>query len=65
MIEKGVECIGLLNSNVFQYEFDYDDWPATHTDEGEYERPFNDSIFHIRSHYKTVFPESSFDEIAI
>lgn len=63
MLEKGVECYSLLCSNVFQYEFDYDEWPGTHTDDTEYERPYNESIFYIRKHYKTVFPETNFNKM--
>lgn len=63
LIEKGVEVNELLDSNVFQYEFDYDEWPGIHTNDGEYVRPYNDSIFNIRKHYKTVFPEREFDDL--
>jgi len=51
----------LLSSNVFQFDFDFDEWPGTHENDGEYLRPYNESIFNIRQHYKTVFPEEEFD----
>ena len=63
LLEKGVEVSHLLNSNVFQYEFFYDDWPSTHTNNQVYIRPFNHNIFNIRGQYKKVFPEDHFQEI--
>ena len=48
LVEKGIEVETLLNSNVFQFSFDYDEWPGTHTNDGEYIRPYNESIFNIR-----------------
>lgn len=60
LIEKGISIASLMNSNVFNYEFDFDEWPATHTNSDEDLRPYNDSIFMLRKHYKTVFPEEEF-----
>ena len=57
----GIEVEDLLASKVFQFEFDYDEWPGTHDNDGEYIRPYNESIFNIRQHYKTVFPEDEFE----
>lgn len=62
LFEKGVLMTPLLNSQVFSFDFDYDEWPGTHTNEDTYIRPYNESIFHIRKHYKTVFPEEEFDD---
>ena len=53
---------GLLESEVFCFQFDYDEWPSTHTDADTYWRPFNGSIFDIRSHYRTIFHEDHFRE---
>ena len=62
LFEKGVLMTPLLNSQVFSFDFDFDEWPGTHTNEDTYIRPYNESIFHIRKHYKTVFPEEDFDD---
>ena len=51
-----------MESNIFRYDFDYDEWPGTHTNEDCITRPYNESIFNIRQHYATVFPEPDFEE---
>ena len=56
----GVSLTNLLNSKIFSVEFDFDQWPSTHNDEATYMRPYNFSIFKIRKHYRTVFPEDNF-----
>lgn len=44
--------------------FDYDGWISNHTNDEEYCRPFNGSIFSLRDAYKSVFPEEDlFGEI--
>jgi hypothetical protein len=53
----GIEVRELFDCNIFQLEFDYDEWPGTHTDEDTYLRPYNGSIYDIRHCYKDVFPE--------
>jgi hypothetical protein len=60
----GVEVQWLFDSKVFSFDFDYDEWPSTHTNEEMYMRPYNNSIYSIRQHYKTVFPEEEFEEIS-
>jgi hypothetical protein len=53
---------GLLESKVFCFQFDFDEWPSTHVDDETYYRPYNGSIFDIRSHYRNIFFEDSFLE---
>lgn len=60
LLEKGVELSPLVSSEVFRFQFDYDDWPSTHHDETTYYRPYNGSIFDIRNHYRTIFHEKKF-----
>ena len=48
---------------MFCFDFDYDEWPSTHNNEETYLRPYNESIYNIMHHYKTVFPEEEFDDI--
>jgi hypothetical protein len=45
---------------VFSWSFDLDEWPTSHFNEEELIRPMNESIFQIRKHYRTVFPENEF-----
>jgi hypothetical protein len=45
LVEKGVSVVSLFNSNVFQYTFDYDEWPGNHSNDEECIRPYNHSIF--------------------
>lgn len=60
LINKGVEVSPLLNSNIFAFQFDYDEWPSTHTDDDSYLRPYNGSIFELRKKYSEIFFEEHF-----
>ena len=61
IIQKGIDIQVLLDSNVFIFNFDFDDWPTSHPNNEECLRPYNfDSIINIRSHYRLVFPEKQF-----
>jgi hypothetical protein len=57
LVEKGLELSCLIEANVFRFSFDYDEWPSTHSDEKTYLRPFNGSLFDIRTQYRNIFPE--------
>jgi hypothetical protein len=61
IISRGIAVSPLLNSQVFFFTFDYDEWPSTHTNRDSIIRPYNHSIFSIRQHYLTTFPEASFE----
>jgi hypothetical protein len=50
-----------LGSNIFNYTFDFDGWPGAHANKDFCLRPYNESIFVLRHHYKTVFQEKEFD----
>jgi len=60
LFNKGVELTNLFSSNVFQFKFDYDEWPGIHTEQDFFIRPFNDSVFRVRYMYRDVFPEDKF-----
>jgi hypothetical protein len=60
LLEKGIEVHGLLDSEVFSFKFDYDEWPSSHINNETIIRPYNDSFFNIRKHYRTVFHENEF-----
>lgn len=57
IMDMGVHVQFLFDSKVFTFDFDYDEWPSTHVDDEMYMRPYNESIYSIRQHYETVFPE--------
>ena len=59
-MEKGVDVRDLIQSKVFCFTFDYDEWHSTSTDPATYMRPYNGSFFELRSNFKTVFPEERF-----
>lgn len=63
LLEKGVKVTSLLNSNVFVYEFDLDEWPSTHNCNEEHLRPYNENLFALRKHYELVFSEDRFKSI--
>lgn len=45
LIHKGIEVKPLLDSHVFNYEFDFDDWPSTHNYPSEEIRPYHENMF--------------------
>lgn len=55
ILEKGIDVSGILDSNIFTYQIDYEEWPSTHTDNSRLVEPFNDSIFNIRNQYHKIF----------
>ena len=50
----------LFASNIFCYQFDYDEWPSSHNDDSYQIRPYNGGIFELRMKYYDVFPEEKF-----
>lgn len=62
LVEKGIPVFGLLNSQIFECTFDYDEWPGNHQNDLEEIRPYNFSFFQLNHHYKTVFPEEDFEK---
>jgi hypothetical protein len=60
IINKGINVFDLLNSDVFTVTYDYDEWPGNHVNDAECLRGYAESFFHLRHHYKTVFPEDEF-----
>ena len=60
LIGMNVNVYPLFESKVFIREFDFDAWPGVHYNDEECVRPYNESLFNMRDHYRTVFPESEF-----
>jgi hypothetical protein len=48
LLEKGIPLTKIMNSNVFTYTFDYDEWPMTHYCDETVIKPYNESVFVIR-----------------
>jgi hypothetical protein len=51
--------VNLLRSEVFNYSFDYDEWPSSHFNAEDVSKPYNGSVFDIRYKrtYTSLFPE--------
>ena len=60
LIEKGVKMSRVLKSEIFSFQFDYDEWPSNHTIDKTLYRGYNDSIFDLRNNYRVVFYEDDF-----
>jgi len=60
LLNKGIKVFSLLDSDIFTVTFDHDEWPVIHTNDAECIRSYSHSFFHLRHHYKTVFPEDDF-----
>jgi hypothetical protein len=57
LLNKGVEMKDLLASKIFNFEFDFDNWPATSNNTKSFLRPYNGSIFNLRHEYQNIFPD--------
>lgn len=51
-------------SNVFNYVFEHEEWPAVHHNLAKITAPFNGSIFKLRNNYRHVFPDLLSEEEA-
>lgn len=60
IMQKGIKVRELLDSNVFSFNFDYDEWPSTHNIKEQQLRPYSGSIFDLRDAYRIVFPEKEY-----
>jgi len=45
--------VELMKSNVFNFTFDFDEWPSSHHDDSNCSKPYNGSVFDIR--YKETY----------
>ena len=57
MMSLGINLDDLLCSKVFEYEYEFDEWPSTHYDDSEMKMAYNGSIFNLREKYKEVLPD--------
>ena len=56
-MKMGIEISDLLNSSVFMYQFDFQEWPSIHANQIECLRPYNSTIFALKNSYSSVFPD--------
>lgn len=67
LLEKDIPVRKLLDSHIFNYTFDFDEWPGNHpfagpNGEDHYViKPYSGSIFRIRKKYTEVFSEPGYD----
>ena len=61
LLEKGIKLQPLIQSKIFRFQFDYDEWASTHTDDKTYMKPYNGSIFELRDQYRNIFSEPQFE----
>ena len=62
LLERGIDINRLLASQVFVWEFEFEEWPQVHTDKERMTRPYNGSMFDLRRGYKDIFPELAAEE---
>ena len=48
LMEIGIEVTDLLNSNVFVYRFDFNEWPSIHNSNVECLKTYNKTIFELK-----------------
>jgi len=56
-MEADISIIELLNSEVFEYEIDYEEWPGIHSNTDKMIMPYNGSLFNLRFAYGEVFKD--------
>ena len=73
LLEKDIPVRKLLDSEIFNYTFDFDEWPGNHPFKGPEDddeepipvmKPYSGSIFRIRKQYPNVFTEEGYDRNA-
>ena len=57
LIDNEITITGLLASNIFSYDLDFDEWPGTHTAEDDATVPYSGSFFNLRYAYDNLFPD--------
>ena len=63
LLKKGITVGPLLKSKVFYFSFEMMEWPSIHTNRNTVIRNYEYSVFAIRQHYLTTFPEDSYARI--
>ena len=55
LLEKGIKLAPLLQSEVFYFEFNHDEWPRVSTCGDNILAPFCGSLFHLKYKYQDIF----------
>jgi hypothetical protein len=55
-INKGVQMYELFQSDILNYHFDFDEWPATSHNDDTIMKPFSGSLFSLRYNFSDIFP---------
>ena len=63
ILKKGIKIKKLLDSKVYNYEFEFDEWPNSHTNNESFLKPYNLSIFELRNNYRAIFPEPELEPL--
>lgn len=57
LLEIGISLTTLLNSNIFSFNYEVDEWPNQHWENSRRIMPYNGSIFTLRNNYNSVFTD--------
>lgn len=55
LIEKGIPVSSLIQSEIFNVQFDFDSWPGAHVDDKYCIRAYNGNFFDLREQYRKIF----------
>ena len=56
-MEKGIAVSELLNSSIFEHQFEHEEWPGVHPNNSFKIIPYNGSKFQLKNKYKELFHE--------
>lgn len=62
LMEIGIEISDILDSDIFCYQFDFVEWPTTHTNCEKQIRAYNGTIFNLRTNYERLFSDIEDDK---
>jgi len=55
LVNRGIPVTSLLESRIFNREFDYDEWPSQSPNMLKQLGPYNNSMFKLRFEYPNLF----------
>ena len=61
LVEKGIDIGPLLESNVFRYKINFEEWPNSHSCNEVCTKAYTDNFFNLRESYREVFHEDEFE----
>ena len=64
LVKNGICCNKLINSHIFNFQIDFDEWPANHTCDKKVITCYNGSFFDLRYKYQNIFPNYPLEEFA-